>query len=298
LQRSVHWIFLGPDGLRSVWRIVVAVALYKLLVLALQIALTGNSTVLAWMQFEPRDVLTPGNLLFSEAIRTTAALIAGGAMSKIEERSFADYGFPLREAFGKRFWQGVAYGLAMLALLMTSIAALGGFALGGLALGAGAAVRYGALYALGFLLVGLFEECTFRGYLLATLESGIGFWPAAIVLSVWFGAAHLQNPGEAKVGVLMAGCFGLLAAFSLWRIGNLWFAIGMHTAWDWGETYFCGVPNSGVMGQGHVTVSSLHGPVWLTGGTDGPEASVFVFVVLILSAAGVHYLVPAKPKEI
>jgi uncharacterized protein len=281
-----------------VWRILVAVVFYKLLVPVLQTVLAASSTVLAWLQSQPRDVLTPGNLLFSEGIRTTAALIAGLAMSKIEDRSFADYGFPLREAFGKRFWQGVAYGFAMLALLMASIAALGGFALGGLALGAGAAVRYGALYALGFLLVALFEECAFRGYMLATLESGIGFWPAAIALSVWFGAVHVQNPGEAKVGVLMAGCFGLLAAFSLRRTGDLWFAIGMHTAWDWGETYFCGVPNSGVMGMGHVTASSLHGAVWLTGGTVGPEASVFVFVVLVLSAAGLHYMFPAKPKEI
>jgi uncharacterized protein len=283
---------------RSVWRILVAVALYKLLVPVLQTALAASSTVLAWLQSQPRDVLTPGNLLFSEGIRTTAALIAGLAMSKIEDRSFADYGFPLREAFGKRFWQGAGYGFAMLALLMASIAALGAFALGGLALDAGAAVRYGALYALGFLLVAFFEECTFRGYMLATLESGIGFWPAAIALSVWFGAVHVQNPGEAKVGVLMAGCFGLLAAFSLRRTGNLWFAIGMHTAWDWGETYFCGVPNSGVTALGHVTASSLHGPAWLTGGTVGPEASVFVFVVLILSAVGLHYMFPAKPKEI
>jgi membrane protease YdiL (CAAX protease family) len=287
---------VGPDGVRSIWRLGVAVALYVLIEKVLEIALVGNSAVLAWMRSQPRGVLSPGTLLFTEGIRTAAALLAGLAMSKVEDRSFAEYGFPWREAFGRRFWQGGAFGFAMLTLLMASIAVAGGFSLGGAALGAGEAARCGTLYALGFLLVGFFEEGTFRGYMQSTLGSGIGFWPAALALSVWFGILHVRNPGEAMGGVLMVGGFGLLAAFSVRRTGNVWFALGMHAAWDWGESYLYGVSNSGMGAVGRLMSSSLHGPGWITGGTVGPEGSIFVFAVMAAAAVALHYAFPAKPK--
>ena len=108
-----------------------------------------------------------------------------------------------------------------------------------------------------------------------------------------FGALHLGNTGEAKFGAVMAGAFGLLAAFSLWRTGNLWFAIGMHGAWDWGESFFYGVPDSGVALKGHLMNASFHGPEWLTGGTVGPEGSILVAAVLVLwPRSAIHYMFP------
>ena len=44
-----------------------------------------------------------------------------------------------------------------------------------------------------FFLVGLFEEFLLRGYSLFTLARGIGFWPAALVLSGAFGLIHLET---------------------------------------------------------------------------------------------------------
>jgi uncharacterized protein len=292
----VYRIFIGPDGVRAVWRLAAAVALYILFQTVLGIVLIGNSPIYRWLRSQPRGVLTPGVLLFMEGIGVASALAAGLAMSKIEGRSFADYGLPWCEAFGKRFWQGAAFGFVMLTLLMAAIAAAGGFSFGAAELGATEATRYGALYALGFLLVGLFEESAFRGYMQATLASGIGFWPAALILSVCFGFLHVHNPGEAKLGLVMVAAFGLLAAFSLRRTGNIWFAIGMHAAWDWGESYFYGVPDSGVAATGRLMSSSLHGPAWLTGGTVGPEGSVFVFGAMVIGAVALHLAFPAKPK--
>jgi membrane protease YdiL (CAAX protease family) len=219
-------------------------------------------------------------------------------MVRIEKRSFADYGLPGNEAFGKRFWLGVPYGLAMLTLLMALIGAFHGFSLDGVALRVGDAVRYGFLYLLGFVLVGIFEEFSFRGYLQATLASGVGFWPAAILLAIIFGALHLTNSGEAKWGAIMAGAFGLLEAFSLRRTGNLWFAIGLHASWDWGETYLYSVPDSGFPARGHLLNASFHGPKWLTGGSVGPEGSALVFPVLLLSALAIHFIFPAKPRSL
>ncbi|HEX4074736.1 MAG TPA: type II CAAX endopeptidase family protein [Candidatus Acidoferrales bacterium] len=296
-ERALRRIFLGPDGVRPIWRLIAAVALYNLLVFVAEALLATDPAIWAWMRSRSRSVLTPSVVIFGEAIRIAAALATGFLMSWIEDRSFADYGLPWREAFGKRFWQGAAYGFALLTMLMASIGALGGFSLGRVALAEAAAIRYGALYLLAFLLVGFFEEATFRGYMQATLAQEIGFWPSALALSVAFGLIHVRNYGEALSGVLLAGCFGLLAAFSLRRTGSVWFAIGMHAAWDWGESYFYGVPNSGVPAAGHLTAASLHGPMWLTGGSVGPEGSALVFAAMAVGALGVRVLFPTTGRK-
>jgi len=296
-ERAVHRIFLGPDGVRPIWRLAVAVGLYNLLVFVIEALAATDPALWAWMRSHRESVLTPGVLIFTESIRVAAAIGTGILMLRIEDRSLRDYGLPWSAAFGKRFWEGAAYGFALLSLLMASIFALGGFSLGGLALGAAGAIRYGVFYLLAFLLVGFFEEAAFRGYMQATLAQEIGFWPAALALSICFGLIHLRNPGEAKAGLLLAACFGLLAALSLRRTGTIWFAIGMHAAWDWGESYFYGVPNSGVAAAGHLTAASLHGPAWLTGGSVGPEGSMVVFAVIGIGALGVHFLFPRAPEK-
>ena len=216
-------------------------------------------------------------MLLAKASRRSALVITVLVMTRIEKRSFADYGLPGREAFGKRFWQGVPYGFAMLTLLMGLIAALHGFSFGGRAL---AARRRRALRPALFgrlQLVAIFEEFSFRGYMQATLASGIGFWPAAILLAVVFGAIASGEHGRSKIRAADGRSVWPAGSVLARRTGNIWFAIGMHAAWDWGETYFYAVPDSGTWREGHLLNSSFHGPAWLTGGTVGPEGSVFVF---------------------
>ena len=72
--------------------------------------------------------------------------------------------------------------------------------------------------------------------------------------------------------------------------------IGFHAAWDWGETFFYGVPDSGEVAPGHLFSASLTGPNWLSGGSVGPEASwlcllliVCLFLVFAVGAREVRY---------
>ncbi|HXU21837.1 MAG TPA: type II CAAX endopeptidase family protein [Verrucomicrobiae bacterium] len=289
-QSATHRIFLGSDGIRAGWRLAIAIAIFLALLTVVSAALVRVPHVRAWAVSGG-----PGALFFGEGILALALVLTVWVMARIEDRSWADYGLPSSAAFGKRFWQGAPYGFAMLSLLMGLMAASHAFSFGGRALTGAGAVRYGLLYLAAFTLVAFFEEFSFRGYMQATLASGIGFWPGAVLLAVVFGALHLGNKGEAKFGAVMAGAFGLLAAFTLWRTGNLWFAIGMHGAWDWGESFFYGVPDSGVVLKGHLMNASFHGPAWLNGGTVGPEGSVLVAAVLVLAAIGIHYIFPKRP---
>jgi uncharacterized protein len=137
-----------------------------------------------------------------------------------------------------------------------------------------------AAWGMTFIVVGLAEEFAFRGYLQYTLTTGLGFWPSAILLSLLFGLAHRGNPGETKFGLLSVVIFGLLFCLFLRRTGNLWWAVGFHAGWDWGQTFFYGVPDSGILPYHNLLNCSFSGPAWLTGGSVGPEASVFTPIVL------------------
>jgi len=61
-------------------------------------------------------------------------------------------------------------------------------------------------------------------------------------------------------------------------------AVGFHAGWDWGQTFFYGVPDSGLKPYHNLLNSAFHGPAWLTGGSVGPEASVFTPTVLLIVA--------------
>lgn len=287
-------IFYGPNGLRAGWRLTIFCALFWLFGRLLNFILHHIPAVQAWQQSVPKNVMTPGSLLFLEGTSIALILLIAFIMSVIEKRTFADYYLPPKEAFGKRFWQGVPYGFAMLSVLMALIAACHGFSIQGFAIGGAVALKFGLLYFIGFIFVGMVEEFLMRGYLQFTLGSGIGFWWAAIILSCLFGLAHIQNPAEDWFGAVMAGSFGILAAFALYRTGNIWFPIGMHAAWDWGETYFYGTPDSGFVANGHLLNSTMQGNKWLAGGIVGPEGSIFALVVLGLGAIGIHFLFPRK----
>ncbi|HZV60019.1 MAG TPA: CPBP family intramembrane glutamic endopeptidase [Candidatus Eremiobacteraceae bacterium] len=155
-----------------------------------------------------------------------------------------------------------------------------------------------AIWATVVLLLGAVQKLSYRGPSEQMLKEGIGFWPAAILLSVGFGAIHLGNPGEGLVGAASVVVVGLFLAFTLKRTGNLWFAIGLHASFDFGETFLFSVPNSGIVMDGHLSNASLHGAKWLTGGTVGPEGSVFSFMTMGILAVIVHYCYPPKRQDI
>ena len=215
-------------------------------------------------------------------------------MARLESRSVNAYGLPLRQAFGRSFWLGMLLGLGEVSLLVGLIGVFGGYSFGELALHGSRLLDWGLYWVVAFVFVGLTEEFLFRGYTQYTLARGIGFWPAAVGLSLLFGAGHLANHGETLVGAANVAVTGLVFAFALRRTGNLWLAVGWHATFDFGETFLFSVPNSGFVFDHHLSKAVLHGPAWLTGGTVGPEGSVFGFLTMGISALVIHFLFPAS----
>jgi membrane protease YdiL (CAAX protease family) len=283
-------IFLNDKGMRAGWRLLI----YAAFVAGLGF---GGGLVLRQFVRPSHGVFSPGYMFMQEAFSFSVIFAAAVIMAQVERRSVGVYGLPIRGAFGKLFWQGCLIGLVEVSALVGLIAAFGGYSFGDVALHGKELLRWGVLWAVFFVFVGLFEEFLFRGYTQYTLADGIGFWPAAVVLSCSFGAVHLGNPGEGWVGAAGVVAIGLIFAFALRRTGNLWLCVGWHASFDFGETFLYSVPNSGIVFSGHLSNASLHGAKWLTGGTVGPEGSVFSFLTMGIVAVAIHLLFPAKKTE-
>lgn len=292
---TVRNFFVGPTGLRAGWRFLIFAAL----IVGFRIALYRIPPVWRLLQStQSSGILTPLSDATVAAISTITVFLATLIMARMEKQRLGSYGLPLRGAFGRLFWLGVIWGLALLTIEMVIIRALGGFTFGGLALHGANLVYYAAVWAFSFLLVGINEEFTFRGYPQCALTTGMGFWPAAVLLSGLFGGVHLFNPNEGWVGALSVFLFGMFACLTLKRTGNLWFAVGFHAAGDYAETFIYSVPDSGFRATGHLINSRLEtGPRWLTGGAIGPEGSVFALVLLACAFCLFAWLYPGPRPE-
>ena len=291
-RHPVVRVFCNDRGLRSGWRIIV----YLLQIFVLSIAF---NFLLGRVLHLPKNATPPmGQLFLQEGLSFLIVFLPALVMARLESRSLGDYGLPARSMFRGQFWHGAALGIVEISVLVGGIAAFRGYSFGPLAEHGAAILGWALLWALFFVLVGLFEEFAFRGYLQFTLADGIGFWPAALLLSIGFGSVHLMNKGESPVGALSVVAIALVFALTLKRTGNLWLVVGWHASFDFGETFLFSVPNSGNVFAGHLSNATLHGPAWLTGGTVGPEGSLFSFLIMAAAAFYIHKAFPAKPRII
>ena len=277
-------VLFNQYGLRAGWRLLIWAAgciLFGLLLLTIYSPIRHHL---------PTSISTD----IAKLLVVAAILASNALMAKLERRSLWLYGF--RDARGCRhFFFGVLIGWLSLTLMLSGMKAAHHFDFGAQYMHGSSLALAATLNAFSFLFeVALFEELLFRSYALCTLSDGIGFWPASILLSLLFAAAHISNGGEAKAGIIAVVFFGLMLCFSVWRTGSILWAIGFHFMWDYSESFLYGVPDSGFVSPEHLLSAKFFGPAWVTGGTVGPEGSWFIFVVLASIAVVIHFVYPTR----
>ncbi len=322
---TIRRIFIGTDGLRAGWSLLIYIALF--------IALGYSTGHLVHAMVHHGDVakssaaaqssnpaaaqpMLISTVLIAEGISLFAVAVATWLMGKIERRPYSIYGLGGRRRL-RNFVAGLGWGLAMLSILVVSLRACGLLVFDARLLFGGSAFRYGLVWFAAFMLVGLFEEYLFRGYLQFTLARGIhgiydwlrsfgsrvngqrlngqralGFWIAATLVSFGFGFVHHTNAGESPLGMLSAGLVSVIFCLSLWRTGSLWWAIGFHAAWDWAQSFLYGVADSGTMVQHHLFGTHPVGQPIFSGGLTGPEGSIFILPILALSTVVILLTLP------
>lgn len=131
---------------------------------------------------------------------------------------------------------------------------------------------------------GVGEEVVFRGGIFRILEDSFGTLVALLLSAALFGAIHAGNPNASTLSsVAIALEAGILLGLAYTAARNLWLPIGLHFGWNFTEGGIFGAAVSGKEVHGALNVT-VEGPVLMTGGAFGPEASlVAVAVCLTLS---------------
>jgi membrane protease YdiL (CAAX protease family) len=308
---TLRRLFLGDDGLRAGWSLLLFVIMFGVLIAGAHSAMLRLHLIHPTAANAANAEMTPRRTVVGEAVGFAALALAAFFMSLIERRPFGRYGLTATRALPD-FAMGLLWGMTMLSVLIGCLLATHTIVFAGLALHGPLAFTFAAKWALVFLLVGLFEEFLFRGYIQYTVSRGvagitramdihnrhahlIGFLVAAFIFSiVFFTLAHIGNQGETFEGIFAVALAGATFAFSLWRTGTLWWAIGFHTSWDWAQSYLYGTPDSGNLAAGHLLISHHQGSAFLSGGSAGPEGSIFVIPTLLLTALIIHFTLPRR----
>ena len=311
-RSTLSSVFFGSDGLRAGWALLIYLALFFALSSATSLVIKQIHSHLHHAQSEARSPLKPSTVLVGEGLLAAVAMLSTWIMAKIERKPFQAYGLAPADWL-PRLLAGLAWGFGFLSLLVFALRSMGLLVFNGKLLSRNDAIGYGALWFASFLAVGFFEETFFRGYMQATLARGfsgvygwfgapnrqaLGFWSSAVLLSFGFGFTHKSNAGESPVGLLSVGLVGVVFCLSLWRTGSLWWAIGLHAAWDWAQSFLYGVADSGTVVAGRLFATHPVGRPILSGGLTGPEGSIFIVPVILLMVIVIVVTLPRRAASV
>lgn len=150
-----------------------------------------------------------------------------------------------------------------------------------------------------FLLVGITEELTLRGFVLGRLlDAGVNKFWALIISSILFSLIHIANPNFALLPFLNIVLAGVLLGASYLYTRNLCFPIALHWFWNWLQGPVLGYEVSGnKFGDSLLTLHLPEANI-VNGGSFGFEGSVICTVLMLIGTAVIiKYLVPLQSSS-
>jgi membrane protease YdiL (CAAX protease family) len=285
-MRSVDLYESGPARGWMPWG---ALAPFLALAFVIATALCGDWMLSGFVHLDPNgSPVDPEALVaFTLVPFGLLLLVLLAWVSFVERRPLAAIG--LRgDRKVREFLRGHVIGMAGLLAVVLVIWSVGGLQLVSIA---PASSQPGALLAIagllfGFALQASVEELLFRGWLLSVLAKKFNVPVAVAVSSALFSLMHF-NPRThwlVSVGTLL---FALFTCAWVLRTRNVLGVMGWHAGWNWLLAIGFGLPVTGIdVGLPALLVDmEATGPDWLTGGAQGPEASVFCFGYFLLGIA-------------
>ncbi len=152
--RGLRWMFIGDQGLRAGW----SVLIFLVLTLLIMVALGAAATLIAHKILHVKTGnFTPLTGFIQEVISFLALLGAGAVMALIERRRILDYNLTGPRRFS-HFLGGLAAGFAALSALVGAMAWGGWLHFGPVALSGAQIFGYAALWGAVFLLTGFLRR--------------------------------------------------------------------------------------------------------------------------------------------
>jgi len=203
---SLHSIFLGDEGLRAGWSVVLFLVVGLILMIVLA---TGTDFIVHRVLHIRMGSFTPTSVLLQEFLSVLALVGAAKVVAVVEDRPLVDYN--LRDLRGGvHLASGALVGFISLSALVGALTLGGWLHFGPIPLMGEQILVYGALWAAAFAFTGLFEEGVFRCFLQSTLTRGINFWWAFGVIAALCLDLLLRSKGDAVWGVYVAAAAGLV----------------------------------------------------------------------------------------
>jgi len=146
-------------------------------------------------------------------------------------------------------------------------------------------------------IVALYEEAIFRGYILNNLMDSMNKWGALLLSALAFALAHSGNPGASVLSIVNIFIAGLLLGINYIYTKNLWFGILLHFSWNFFQGPILGYEVSGVHLQS-LFQHDIKGSPLLTGGAFGLEGSVIALVLYLLAVAALVMVYEKKFRPV
>ena len=151
------------------------------------------------------------------------------------------------------------------------------------------------------IIVAIGEEIVFRGYILNNLLQSVNRWLALGISALLFAMMHSNNPEVTIISVLNLFVAGILLGLNYIFTRNLYFAILLHTSWNFLQGPVLGFPVSGVQLES-VLHPEVKGNEFITGGGFGLEGSLLTamliavaILILVLLYMRNNALISTKP---
>lgn len=208
--RLVQWIFLNGRSLRCGW----SAASFMLLFFVFLVPVGAVAAVLYPAVLNRKGDLSPMTGFVGEMLQFLPVLGAAFVMALIERRRILDYNLSGPRRLG-HFVSGLAVGFAALSVMVGALVAGGWMHFGTMALSGAAILKFGAVWACVFILVGFTEEGMFRCYLQFTLTRGINFWWALGVIGAACADLILRSRGNGAWGVYIIALLGLVPCLAM-----------------------------------------------------------------------------------
>lgn len=221
-------------------------------------------------------------------------LVSWASLRFLDRLNFRALGFSLHSNWRREVLFGFAISVAMIATIV-GLQTIGGgtrvqlnpywFKPEGIDLTALGLVGIDLLMSLALLiLAGAFEELVYRGYAFQTLLRGISPVVPIVFLSAFFALGHWNNPSRTAFSTVNTVLAGVWLSVAYLKTRSLWFATALHFGWNWTMGAVFGLPVSGLFIPQHPILNSTsEAPLWLTGGSYGPEGGAAVTIVVIVS---------------
>jgi hypothetical protein len=209
LPRGLRWTFLGSQGLRAGWSVLIFAILFLLLATGVGYAFVHLHLI------GKRTDFTASTAFFGE-LSAFLALAGAAALVAFIERRRSLLAFNLTgPRCIPRFFSGLLTGFLALSALVGALTLGGWMHFGPVALTGVNIFKFGALWAAAFLLVGCVEEGAFRCYLQFTLTRGINFWWALGIVAGLCLDLLLRSKGNGVWGVYIIALLGLFLCLML-----------------------------------------------------------------------------------